>query len=171
MTLSCRQSRGQRAILSVRRRPERPFRYGTRDRRKRCPSGPDTPSKFTGAGKTPPHPRPVAGFSFERSSMARAVKEKGTGRRDRSADAGVGFRVELWVDLCVAGLAWRSPSTWQTYDGGRSHEDHRGGTAVAYLHRYMLEVEGIDHISDEMRAVVESEWPELAHKLPPKRQG
>jgi len=23
-------------------------------------------------------------------------------------------------------------------------------------------------ISDEMRAVVESEWPELAHKLPPK---
>ena len=36
------------------------------------------------------------------------------------------------------------------------------------LHKYMLEVEGIDHISDEMRAVVESEWPELAHKLPPK---
>jgi len=36
------------------------------------------------------------------------------------------------------------------------------------LHKYMLEVEHIDHISDEMRAVVESEWPELAHKLPPK---
>jgi hypothetical protein len=36
------------------------------------------------------------------------------------------------------------------------------------LHKYMLDVEGIDHISDEMRAVVESEWPELAHKLPPK---
>jgi hypothetical protein len=36
------------------------------------------------------------------------------------------------------------------------------------LHKYMLEIEGIDHISDEMRAVVESEWPELAHKLPPK---
>jgi hypothetical protein len=32
----------------------------------------------------------------------------------------------------------------------------------------MLEIEGIDHISDEMRAVVEAEWPELAHKLPPK---
>ena len=27
----------------------------------------------------------------------------------------------------------------------------------------------IDHISDEMRAVVESEWPELAHKLPPQK--
>jgi hypothetical protein len=38
------------------------------------------------------------------------------------------------------------------------------------LHKYMLDIEGIDHISDEMRAVVESEWPELAHKLPPKSQ-
>jgi hypothetical protein len=36
------------------------------------------------------------------------------------------------------------------------------------LHKYMLDIERIDHISDEMRAVVESEWPELAHKLPPK---
>jgi hypothetical protein len=36
------------------------------------------------------------------------------------------------------------------------------------LHKYMLVVEHIDHISDEMRAIVESEWPELAHKLPPK---
>ena len=37
------------------------------------------------------------------------------------------------------------------------------------LHKYMLDIEGIDAISDEMRAVVESEWPELAHKLPPKK--
>jgi hypothetical protein len=37
------------------------------------------------------------------------------------------------------------------------------------LHKYMLEIEGIDHISDEMRAVVEELWPELAHKLPSKR--
>jgi hypothetical protein len=29
------------------------------------------------------------------------------------------------------------------------------------LHKYMLEIEGIDHISDEMRAVVEDLWPEL----------
>jgi hypothetical protein len=36
------------------------------------------------------------------------------------------------------------------------------------LHKYMLEVEHIDHISEEMRAVVESEWPEPAHKPPPK---
>jgi hypothetical protein len=38
------------------------------------------------------------------------------------------------------------------------------------LHKYMLDIEHIDHISDEMRTVVESEWPELAHKLPPKSQ-
>jgi hypothetical protein len=37
------------------------------------------------------------------------------------------------------------------------------------LHRYMLEIEHISVISDEVRAVVESEWPELAHKLPPKK--
>jgi hypothetical protein len=36
------------------------------------------------------------------------------------------------------------------------------------LHKYMLEVEHIGVISDEMREVVQSEWPELAHKLPPK---
>jgi len=33
----------------------------------------------------------------------------------------------------------------------------------------MLGIEHIDLISDEMRAVVESEWPEMAHKLPPKQ--
>ena len=37
------------------------------------------------------------------------------------------------------------------------------------LHKYMLDIEHIDHISDEMRAVVESEWPGLARKLPPKK--
>ena len=36
------------------------------------------------------------------------------------------------------------------------------------LHKYMLDIEKVTIISDEMRSVVESEWPELAHKLPPK---
>ena len=36
------------------------------------------------------------------------------------------------------------------------------------LHKYMLEIEHISVISDEVRAVVEEEWPELAHKLPPR---
>jgi hypothetical protein len=34
------------------------------------------------------------------------------------------------------------------------------------LHKYMMEIEGISVISDEMRTVVEEE---LAHKLPPKK--
>jgi hypothetical protein len=29
------------------------------------------------------------------------------------------------------------------------------------LHKYMLEIEGVDAISDEMREVVEELWPEL----------
>ena len=37
------------------------------------------------------------------------------------------------------------------------------------LHKYMLEIEGVDAISDEMRAVVEELWPELSHKLLPKK--
>jgi hypothetical protein len=36
------------------------------------------------------------------------------------------------------------------------------------LQKYMLEIEKVAVISDEMRAVIEREWPELAHKLPPK---
>ena len=37
------------------------------------------------------------------------------------------------------------------------------------LHKYLTDIEVIEVISDEMRAVVEELWPELAHKLPPKR--
>jgi hypothetical protein len=33
----------------------------------------------------------------------------------------------------------------------------------------MLDIEGVEAISDEMRAMFESEWPELARKLPPKK--
>jgi hypothetical protein len=36
------------------------------------------------------------------------------------------------------------------------------------LHEYLLDMEVISVISDEMRVVVGSEWPELVHKLPPK---
>jgi hypothetical protein len=35
-------------------------------------------------------------------------------------------------------------------------------------HKYLLELERVEAISDEMRAVVEELWPELVHKLPPK---
>jgi hypothetical protein len=37
------------------------------------------------------------------------------------------------------------------------------------LHKYLLKTDTIPGISDEVREVVEKEWPELAHKLPPKQ--
>jgi hypothetical protein len=37
------------------------------------------------------------------------------------------------------------------------------------LHEYLVEVEAIQIISDEMRIVIEHEWPEFIHKLPPRR--
>ena len=37
------------------------------------------------------------------------------------------------------------------------------------LHKFLLDIERINHISDGMRAVVGSEWPELARELPPKK--
>jgi hypothetical protein len=37
------------------------------------------------------------------------------------------------------------------------------------LHQYLLETDAIELISDEKREVVEAEWPELVHKLPPKK--
>ena len=40
---------------------------------------------------------------------------------------------------------------------------------IKRLHKYMLDIERVEEISDEMRAVMESEGPELAHKLPPKK--
>jgi hypothetical protein len=37
------------------------------------------------------------------------------------------------------------------------------------LHRFLLETDRIPEISDDVREVVEKEWPELVHKLPPKK--
>jgi len=36
------------------------------------------------------------------------------------------------------------------------------------LHKFLVETEGLSEISDDMRELVEEEWPELVHKLPPK---
>jgi hypothetical protein len=36
------------------------------------------------------------------------------------------------------------------------------------LHRFLLETERLSEVSDDMRELVEEEWPELLHKLPPK---
>ena len=36
------------------------------------------------------------------------------------------------------------------------------------LHKFMLETECLSEVSDDMRELVEEEWPELVQKLPPK---
>jgi hypothetical protein len=36
------------------------------------------------------------------------------------------------------------------------------------LHKFLLEIEDISEVSDDIRELVEEEWPELVHKLPPK---
>jgi hypothetical protein len=36
------------------------------------------------------------------------------------------------------------------------------------LHKFLLETEGLSEVSGDMRELVEQEWPELMHKLPPK---
>jgi hypothetical protein len=37
------------------------------------------------------------------------------------------------------------------------------------IHRAVLDDSVVETISDEMRTVVESAWPELVYKLPPKK--
>jgi len=36
------------------------------------------------------------------------------------------------------------------------------------LYKFLLETEGLSEVSDDMRELVEQEWPELVQKLPPK---
>ena len=36
------------------------------------------------------------------------------------------------------------------------------------LHKFLLETECLSEVSDDMRELVEEEWPELVHKLLPK---
>ncbi len=36
------------------------------------------------------------------------------------------------------------------------------------LHKFLLETEDLSEVSDDIRELVEEEWPELVHKLPPK---
>jgi hypothetical protein len=36
------------------------------------------------------------------------------------------------------------------------------------LHEFLLETEGLSEVSDDMRELIEEEWPELVHKLPPR---
>ena len=57
----------------------------------------------------------------------------------------------------------KKPVRRYTVDGKRMTPDD-----LQRLSRFSAEMDSIAIISDEMRVVVESEWPELVHKLPPK---
>jgi hypothetical protein len=37
------------------------------------------------------------------------------------------------------------------------------------LHKFLLETDCLSEVSDDMRELVEEEWPELVQKLPPRR--
>ena len=37
------------------------------------------------------------------------------------------------------------------------------------IHRYVIETPVLEEVTEEIRAVVETVWPELLSKLPPKR--
>jgi hypothetical protein len=36
------------------------------------------------------------------------------------------------------------------------------------LHKFLIETECLSEVSEDMRKLVEEEWPELVQKLPPK---
>ena len=36
------------------------------------------------------------------------------------------------------------------------------------LHKFLFETEGLSEVSDDMRDLVEEEWPELVYELPPR---
>ena len=36
------------------------------------------------------------------------------------------------------------------------------------LHKFLLETDCLSEVSDDMRELVEEEWPELVQKLPPR---
>jgi hypothetical protein len=37
------------------------------------------------------------------------------------------------------------------------------------LHKFLLEMGDLSEVSDDLRKVIEDEWPHLARKLPPKK--
>jgi hypothetical protein len=45
---------------------------------------------------------------------------------------------------------------------------HHGAGGFRTLHQFLLETESLTEVSDDMRELIEEEWPELVHKLPPK---
>jgi hypothetical protein len=95
-------------------------------------------------------------------------------------DAAVTGTAGSWITLMSAGMEPMNKGAGG--QPGRQRSDRKrfpyeprlvGGklmmpSDLQRIHRFMLDTEVIEAISDEVRAVVESLWPELIHKLPPK---
>ena len=52
-------------------------------------------------------------------------------------------------------------------DGLRGREPHVQAELQA-IHRYVIDTPALKTVTEEIRAVVETVWPELISKLPPK---
>jgi hypothetical protein len=59
-------------------------------------------------------------------------------------------------------MARKPPTTFR----GRALSD----AELRAIRKQVEEFDSIDAIDDEMRALIEDEWPDLAHKLPPRRE-
>jgi hypothetical protein len=134
--------------------------------------------------------RQLGGISREFWFGARIVQEKvfeDTGGARRTDSGVVQIQRQLPVftqgvpayDVLVAAdesevfASFLPYRTWEAVHAGSNGQDPLRGkendNTVTIIDLERRDIEHIDHISDEMRAVVESEWPELAHKLPPQK--
>jgi hypothetical protein len=72
---------------------------------------------------------------------------------------------------CVRVFMAGSPILWHMAKKRKYERRIVGGQVMMpadleRTHKFLLELERVDAISDEMREVVEELWPELVHKLP-----
>ncbi len=131
---------------------------------------------------------PAGGFRDKSQELESFHRERGIAiRRGRGRHEAEQFHVRFcFLDIATAdafrerfGGTRYSPSKPGRPSGPRVRYQHSysprivGGKVMTpadlrRLHKYMLDIEKVTVISDEMRAVVEREWPELVHKLPPR---
>jgi hypothetical protein len=133
---------------------------------------------------------PAGGFRDKSQELESFHRERGIAiRRGRGRQEAEQFRVRFCFPDAATADAFRerfggtrltySPSKPGRPSGPRARYQRSYSPRVVSgrvmtpadlrrLHKYMLEIEKVSVISDEMRAVVESEWPDLVHKLPPK---
>ena len=82
--------------------------------------------------------------------------------------------VQAWITAVGAKTAYiERGSPWEngyveSFNARLRDELLNGEIFYTLLHKFLLETESLPEVSDDMRELVEEEWPELVHKLPPK---